>query len=71
MVVEIRPEHERMIDLAIRSGAYRDPGEVLETALSMLSEDIEDGAISEARSAEPRYTLSEVEEELRALGKLK
>jgi hypothetical protein len=36
----------------------------------MLAEEIEDGAISEARSHEPRLTLTEVEAELRALGKL-
>jgi hypothetical protein len=37
----------------------------------MLAEDIEDGAVSEARSHEPRSTLDEVEAELHALGKLK
>jgi hypothetical protein len=43
---------------------------VIVTALAMLAEDIEDGAVSEARSREPRFTLAEVEAELRALGKL-
>ena len=62
MAFELRPEHQRMIDLAIRSGAYRN--------YAMLVEDVEDGAISKARSAERRYTLAEVEEELRALGKV-
>ncbi len=71
MAIELLPEHQRMIDLAIQSGAYRDSDEVIGTALSMLAEDIEDGAVSEARSAEPRSTLAEVEEELRALGKVK
>ena len=36
-----------------------------------LAEDIEDGAVSDARENEPRFTLAEVEAELRALGKLK
>jgi hypothetical protein len=36
----------------------------------MLAEDIEDGAVSENRAHEPRFTLAEVEAELRALGKL-
>jgi hypothetical protein len=35
----------------------------------MLAEDIEDGAISESRRDEPRFTLAEVEAELRGLGK--
>jgi len=25
MTIELKPEHERTIDLAIRSGAYHDP----------------------------------------------
>jgi Arc/MetJ-type ribon-helix-helix transcriptional regulator len=71
MTIELKPEHQRMIDRAIQSGAYHDPDEVIATALSMLAEDIEDGAVSEARSHEARYTLAEVKAELRALGKLK
>jgi hypothetical protein len=43
---------------------------VIATALSMLAEDVEDGAVSEARSHEQRFTLAEVEAELRALGKV-
>jgi hypothetical protein len=39
-------------------------------ALSMLAEDIEHGAVSESRRHEPRFTLAQVEAELRALGKL-
>ena len=70
MTIELKPEQERMIDLAIRSGAYHTSDEVIATALEMLAEDIEDGAVSEARSQEPRSTLDEVEAELRALGKL-
>ena len=71
MTIQLKPEHQRMIDSAIRSGAYRDSDEVIAAALGMLAEDIEDGAVSAARSDEPRYTLDEVEAELRALGKLK
>jgi Arc/MetJ-type ribon-helix-helix transcriptional regulator len=70
MVIELEPDQERVIELAIQSGAFHDSNEVIAAALSMLAEDIEDGAISEARSAEPRFTLAEVEAELRALGKL-
>jgi Arc/MetJ-type ribon-helix-helix transcriptional regulator len=71
MTIELKPEQERMIDLAIQSGAYHNSDEVIATALSMLAEDIEDGAVSEARSNESRSTLAEVEAELRELGKVK
>lgn len=71
MTIELKPEAQRVIDLAIQSGAYHDSEEVIATALSMLAEDIEDGAVSEARSQEPRSTLAEVEAELRALDKVK
>jgi Arc/MetJ-type ribon-helix-helix transcriptional regulator len=71
VTIELKPEQQRVIDLAIQSGAYHDSNEVIATALSMLAEDIEDGAVSASRSQEPRSTLAEVEEELRALGKLK
>ena len=34
MTIELKPEHQRMIDLAIQSGAYHDPGEVLDQAFA-------------------------------------
>jgi Arc/MetJ-type ribon-helix-helix transcriptional regulator len=71
MTVELTSEQQRVIDLAIQSGAYRDSADVIATALAMLAEDIEDGAVSEARIHEPRSTLADVEEELRVLGKLR
>ena len=71
MTIDLNPEQQQVVDLAMSSGAYRDPDEVISIALSMLAEDIEDGAVSEARSHEPRFTLAEVESELRSLGKLK
>jgi Arc/MetJ-type ribon-helix-helix transcriptional regulator len=67
MTVELNAEQERVIDLAIRSGAYHDSREVIATALSMLAEDIEDEAVSEARAHEPRSALAEVEAEWRVL----
>jgi Arc/MetJ-type ribon-helix-helix transcriptional regulator len=70
MTIELRPEQQRMIDLAIRSGVFHDTDEVIGAALAMLAEDIEDGTVSEARAHESRSTLAEVEAELRALGKL-
>jgi len=71
MTIELTDEQKRMIDVAIASGAYHNPNEVIETALAMLYEDIEDGIVSEARAGEPRFTLDEVEAELRSLGKIR
>jgi Arc/MetJ-type ribon-helix-helix transcriptional regulator len=70
MVIDLEPEQQHVIELAIQSGAFRDSKEVIAAALSILAEDIEDGAVSESRSQETRFTLAEVEAELRALGKL-
>jgi Arc/MetJ-type ribon-helix-helix transcriptional regulator len=36
MTIELKPEHQQMIDLAIRSGVYRDSGEVLDQALEII-----------------------------------
>lgn len=71
MTIELTEEQRRMIDLAVTSGGYRSSGEVINAALAMLCEDIEDGTVSDARAREPRFSLDEVEAELRALGKLK
>jgi Arc/MetJ-type ribon-helix-helix transcriptional regulator len=71
MTIELTDEQKRIIDLAVASGVYHDPDEVIGTALAMLYEDIEDGAVSDARAAEPRFSLDEVEAELRSLGKIK
>ena len=71
MTIHLNPDQQHLVDLAMRSGAYRDPAEVISSALSMLAEDFEDGAVSESRSQETRFSLAEVESELRSLGKLK
>lgn len=70
MTYDLKPEQQRVVDLAIQTGAFHSADEVIATALALLVEDIEDGSISEARGKEPRSTLAEVEKELRELGKL-
>jgi len=70
MTVELTKEQERLIDLAVASGAYDSSGQVIGAALALLYEDIEDGLVSDARESEPRFTLEQVEAELRALGKI-
>jgi Arc/MetJ-type ribon-helix-helix transcriptional regulator len=44
MTIDLKPEQQRMIDLAVQSGAYRDPGEVLDQAFEIIREqlDLED-----------------------------
>ena len=36
MPISLRPEHEKLIDEAIKSGAYRDANDVIGQALEML-----------------------------------
>jgi len=36
MAIELKPEHQQVIDSAIRSGAFHDPGEVLDQALEII-----------------------------------
>jgi Arc/MetJ-type ribon-helix-helix transcriptional regulator len=44
MTIELKPEQQRVIDLAVQSGAYQNPGEVLDQALEIIREqlDLED-----------------------------
>jgi len=36
MTIELKSEHQQMIDLAIRSGIYHDSGEVLDQAFEII-----------------------------------
>jgi Arc/MetJ-type ribon-helix-helix transcriptional regulator len=44
VTIDLKPEQQRVIDLAVRSGAYRNPGEVLDRAFEIIREqlDLED-----------------------------
>ncbi len=44
MTIDLKPEQQRVIDLAVRSGAYRNSGEVLDQAFGIIQEqlDLED-----------------------------
>ena len=44
MTIDLKPEQQRVIDLAVRSGAYQNAGEVLDQALEIIREqlDLED-----------------------------
>jgi Arc/MetJ-type ribon-helix-helix transcriptional regulator len=41
VAIELKPEQQRVIDLAVKSGAYRDPGEVLDQALEIIREQLQ------------------------------
>jgi Arc/MetJ-type ribon-helix-helix transcriptional regulator len=44
MAIDLKPEQQRVIDLAVGSGAYQNPGEVLDQAFEIMREqlDLED-----------------------------
>ena len=44
MTIDLKPEQQRVIDLAVRSGAYQNAGEVLDQAFQIIREqlDLED-----------------------------
>lgn len=41
MTIDLKPEQQRVIDLAVRSGRYKNSGEVLDQALAIISEQLE------------------------------
>ena len=49
MTIELKPEQQRVIDLAVRSGAYESPGDVLDQAFEIIREqlDLEDWMLEE------------------------
>ena len=50
MTIELKPEHQRLIDRAIQSGAYQYPEEVISAALDMLAEDLQVANVQPRRS---------------------
>ena len=49
MVIDLKPEQQRIIDLAVRSGAYHDPAEVVDQAFEIIREqlDLEDWMLTQ------------------------
>jgi Arc/MetJ-type ribon-helix-helix transcriptional regulator len=43
MTIDLKPEQKRVIDLAVQSGAYRDPDEVLDQAFEIIREQLQLG----------------------------
>ncbi len=50
MTIELKPEHQRLIDRAIQSGAYHYPEEVISAALDMLAADLQVANVQPRRS---------------------
>ena len=40
MVIDLKPEQQRVIELAVGSGAYQNPGEVLDQAFEIIREQL-------------------------------
>lgn len=40
MLIDLKPGQQRVIDLAVESGAYRNPGEVLDQAFEIIREQL-------------------------------
>jgi Arc/MetJ-type ribon-helix-helix transcriptional regulator len=49
VTINLKPEQQRVIDFAVRSGAYRDPSAVLDQALAIIREqlDLEDWMVEQ------------------------
>ncbi len=58
MTIQLKPEQERMIDLAIKSGVYRDSDEVLDQALEIIRVQLqsEDWLVQERESVATQIT---------------
>jgi len=41
MTIDLKPEQQHVIDLAVRSGAYQNPAEVLDQAFEIIREQLE------------------------------
>ena len=41
MTIDLRPEQQRVIEMAVRSGAYENAGEVLDRALEIIREQLQ------------------------------
>ena len=54
MTIELKPEHQQVIDLAIRSGVYQDSGEVIDQAIEIIRAQLH----SEDWLAEHRETVA-------------
>ncbi len=75
MTIDLKPEHLRLIERVIQSGAFHDPDEVIGAALDLLTEDLdedtEDLRVTRSRQHEQGIPLDAVKADLIARGKLR
>jgi len=52
VTIDLKPEQQRLIDLAVQSGAYQNPGEVLDQAFEIIREqlDLQDWILEQRES---------------------
>ena len=65
MTIDLKPEQQRVIDLAVQSGAYRNSGEVLEQAFAIIREqlDFEDWMLEEREAVAAHIEMGFAEAE--------
>jgi Arc/MetJ-type ribon-helix-helix transcriptional regulator len=56
MTIDLKPEQQRVIDLAVKSGAYQSPAEVLDQAFEIIREqlDLEDWMLDQREAVAAR-----------------
>jgi Arc/MetJ-type ribon-helix-helix transcriptional regulator len=56
MTIDLKPEQQRVIDLAVGSGAYQNTGEVLDHAFQIIREqlDLQDGMFEQREAISAR-----------------
>jgi Arc/MetJ-type ribon-helix-helix transcriptional regulator len=68
LTIDLKPEHQRLIERAIQSGAFHDPDEVIGAALERLTaeldEDAEDVRVSRSPQQEQSIPLAAVKADL-------
>jgi Arc/MetJ-type ribon-helix-helix transcriptional regulator len=69
MTINLRPEQQRVIDLAVQSGAYQSPGEVLDQALEIIREqlDLEDWMVEQRNAVAAHIEVGFAQAERREL----
>ncbi len=75
MTINLKPEHQRMIERAMESGAFHDTDEVISAALELLTEDLEEDAedvrVSRSRQHETGIPINAMKADLIRRGKLR
>lgn len=65
MMIDLKPEQQRVIDLAVKLGAYQDSGEVLDQAIAIIREqlDLEDWMLGQRQEIQSHIAAGFTEAE--------